>query len=431
MALNSQNMDIPDSLTSAAIVQQKLLNRLACPVTRGELKVLPLIRTAGAIKEALLWSPRLGAIVGEIKNYQIDFVRFHPVLDKDTIQARIDQGQLPSYETQQEVWVTIPPDNKMFVYSGDWSPIDDMVVTDCVSTPAIIRWQIDKTCRIIFGAHPWSGIVEVLVDKKVIYQIDLYEPHTTIPRSVVVEPTLPNTPSEILVRATGTQSAPSMGHQCLFSGCEIATGRFGPSHFEKKLRVRGASYSERFKELLSAVPNAGLCLDIGGGNRQIDDQRYVNLDYAAYEEPDVIGDALNLPFEADTFDLIYSTGVIEHLKDPIRAGKEIHRVTKSGGRALIGMAFLQPIHSEGQHFFNATIWGLQEVLSDFVILNTWWDGNLRFTIEWMLKCVDLQHKADPTEYQMFFDLLEKWDPLVSQDRLKYVASGVWVEAQKK
>ena len=46
-------------------------------------------------------------------------------------------------------------------------------------------------------------------------------------------------------------------------------------------------------------------------------------------------DAENLPFADDSFDLVYSNGVIHHTLDTEKALSEIHRVLKPGGRAVI------------------------------------------------------------------------------------------------
>lgn len=48
-----------------------------------------------------------------------------------------------------------------------------------------------------------------------------------------------------------------------------------------------------------------------------------------------VADAENLDFADDSFDLIYSHGVLHHTPDTARAVCEIHRVLKPGGRAIV------------------------------------------------------------------------------------------------
>lgn len=48
-----------------------------------------------------------------------------------------------------------------------------------------------------------------------------------------------------------------------------------------------------------------------------------------------VADAENLDFADDSFDLVYSHGVLHHTPDTAQAVKEIHRVLKPGGRAVV------------------------------------------------------------------------------------------------
>src|SRR6478735_1265247 len=48
-----------------------------------------------------------------------------------------------------------------------------------------------------------------------------------------------------------------------------------------------------------------------------------------------VADAENLDFADDTFDLVYSHGVLHHTPDTARAIAEVHRVLKPGGRAVV------------------------------------------------------------------------------------------------
>lgn len=47
------------------------------------------------------------------------------------------------------------------------------------------------------------------------------------------------------------------------------------------------------------------------------------------------GDSENLPFADDSFDIVYSNGVLHHTADTEKAVAEVHRVLKPGGRAVI------------------------------------------------------------------------------------------------
>jgi ubiquinone/menaquinone biosynthesis C-methylase UbiE len=47
------------------------------------------------------------------------------------------------------------------------------------------------------------------------------------------------------------------------------------------------------------------------------------------------GDAENLPFADDSFDIVYSHGVLHHTPDTPRTIREVHRVLAPGGRAVI------------------------------------------------------------------------------------------------
>jgi SAM-dependent methyltransferase len=64
-----------------------------------------------------------------------------------------------------------------------------------------------------------------------------------------------------------------------------------------------------------------------------------NLDYisADIESPlaDVVADLLRLPFGANTFDVAFCNHVMEHVEDDIQGMREIYRVLRPGGWAII------------------------------------------------------------------------------------------------
>lgn len=52
----------------------------------------------------------------------------------------------------------------------------------------------------------------------------------------------------------------------------------------------------------------------------------------------VIADAANLPFKDCCVDYVYSRRCIQHIKDDVKALKEIHRVLKNGGKLQLIVA---------------------------------------------------------------------------------------------
>lgn len=63
------------------------------------------------------------------------------------------------------------------------------------------------------------------------------------------------------------------------------------------------------------------------------------------------GDACNLPFADQEFDLVLATDIIEHVDDDLRAVSEIYRVLAPGGTAIITVPAFQ------------SLWGLQDTVS--------------------------------------------------------------------
>ncbi|MEO0254131.1 MAG: class I SAM-dependent methyltransferase [candidate division WOR-3 bacterium] len=93
-------------------------------------------------------------------------------------------------------------------------------------------------------------------------------------------------------------------------------------------------------------------LNLGCGNFK--KEGYINLDYNKDVEPDVIHD-LNVfpyPFEDNEFDLIEASHVLEHLDDPFKVMRELHRITKNNGLIIIRVphfsrGFTHPEHKRG------------------------------------------------------------------------------------
>jgi len=86
--------------------------------------------------------------------------------------------------------------------------------------------------------------------------------------------------------------------------------------------------------------------DIGAGNSNHCNRfrRYVSVDADPNCKPDIVADIHNLPFEDNAIESILCCSVLEHVKDPFKATSELHRVMKTGGKALLSVPFIWPHH---------------------------------------------------------------------------------------
>ena len=79
-------------------------------------------------------------------------------------------------------------------------------------------------------------------------------------------------------------------------------------------------------------------------------KNYVAIDILPSPLVDVRASASALPFDSNTFDLVFCTQVLEYLKEPDVAANEVHRVLKPDGIALLSFAAFYPRATEEEHW---------------------------------------------------------------------------------
>ena len=137
------------------------------------------------------------------------------------------------------------------------------------------------------------------------------------------------------------------------------------------------------------------------------------MDYSQFDVPDILGDATSLPFKSNSIDFIYTAAVLEHVRDPLTMGREIHRVLKPGGIVLAAAAFMQPVHSEGQHFFNLTPYGIELTFEMFENRKVWWETAFPYTIRWFTEVAQLRAHVSSEKVDRFIELADEFSPLIS------------------
>ncbi len=107
------------------------------------------------------------------------------------------------------------------------------------------------------------------------------------------------------------------------------------------------------QRVVGLCDQGGVVLGLGGGPSQAH-PRILNLNIAAHENVNVVGDAHRLPLPDGCLDGVHCEAVFEHLEDPNLAASELFRTMKPGAIAYVCTPFIQPFHGYPSHFQNFT-----------------------------------------------------------------------------
>ncbi|MFK5913743.1 MAG: class I SAM-dependent methyltransferase [Woeseiaceae bacterium] len=108
-------------------------------------------------------------------------------------------------------------------------------------------------------------------------------------------------------------------------------------------------------------------LDVGCGEKPykdlFEDCEYIGLNHSDENaDPDILGDATDLPVDTESIDIVFTTQVIEHVPEPQKMMNECFRVLKPGGALILSAPFYWPIHEEPYDFYRYTQYGLEYML---------------------------------------------------------------------
>lgn len=117
----------------------------------------------------------------------------------------------------------------------------------------------------------------------------------------------------------------------------------------------------------------GRLLDFGCGSRPYEHHfvnvtEYIGMDIEVSGHPDekkradIYYDGKTVPFEDDTFDVVFSSEVFEHVFNADELFAEIARVLKPGGALFLTLPFAFPEHEQPYDFARYTQFGITSVL---------------------------------------------------------------------
>ncbi len=116
------------------------------------------------------------------------------------------------------------------------------------------------------------------------------------------------------------------------------------------------------KTLERLDPGAKIC-DVGAGGRKITTDTFT-IDGFTREGTDLVCDIHSIPLPDETFDCIFCTGTLEHVKNPQKVLNEICRLLKVDGIVHIEVPFIQGYHPDPDDYWRWTLNGLKLFCTD-------------------------------------------------------------------
>ena len=132
---------------------------------------------------------------------------------------------------------------------------------------------------------------------------------------------------------------------------------YGPRGIYRLIPSLTWQCDEQVSHALARVGTSARIVDLGAGGRRISPGT-VALDFVRGPGTDVVGDVHRLPFGDGSLDLVFATGLFEHVADERGVIAEIHRVLRRGGLVHVEVPFLEQYHADPIDCRRLTVEGL-------------------------------------------------------------------------
>jgi SAM-dependent methyltransferase len=138
---------------------------------------------------------------------------------------------------------------------------------------------------------------------------------------------------------------------------------YGPRGFYKLVPRLTWQSDEQVSQVLSRARAGARIVDLGAGGRKISPST-VCVDFVPAHNTDVVGDVQHLPFRDGSIDLVYATGLFEHVADERAVNGEMHRVLRPGGLVHVEVPFLEQYHEDPIDCRRLTVQGLEMAMRE-------------------------------------------------------------------
>ena len=138
---------------------------------------------------------------------------------------------------------------------------------------------------------------------------------------------------------------------------------FGPRGIYRLVPHLTWQAREQVSRVLALVARDARVVDLGAGGRRITPGT-IALDFVPDPNTNVVGDVQRLPFADASVDLVYATGLLEHVVDERAVVSEIRRILRPGGVAHLEVPFLEQYHEDPIDYRRLTAPGLERLMRD-------------------------------------------------------------------
>jgi SAM-dependent methyltransferase len=164
-------------------------------------------------------------------------------------------------------------------------------------------------------------------------------------------------------------------------------------------------------KFLKPYRTSEVVLDIGAGKNPPYQRLFpkrLRLDVDPHMEPDILGDIMNLPFKNESQNTVLCLEVFEHLKEPERAVRELHRIMKKDGILILTTRFIYPLHNVPGDYWRYTPYILREIFKDWTVEKLEFESGSFTAIGILLQRLGLQSEFRGGKFSKAFIYLAAW-----------------------
>jgi SAM-dependent methyltransferase len=271
-------------------------------------------------------------VVARLLNFRFRFIGFDQEAETSAAFHCLQPQQLPPEPEP----VALALDSPRLEREGDWALVDGRLHSPGTAGSTLRFSTTAPRIGLRFQTWPNGGIVEVRRNGALLAELDLYGTTAGLPTGMTLENDS-EAPCEVSILVTGQRHPQAGAAEVLLA---VVTEHNGPESLPHPAPPLPPLLDEPailppFLDWVAALQPDGVALDIGGPPGRSEDPRLLQLDWQAFDAPHLLADPLRLPFRDASLDLVHANGVINRIADPAQFAREIHRVLKPGGWALV------------------------------------------------------------------------------------------------